>query len=68
VEWEQLTPVRLRGQLFPVGTFFGGRSRTDPSPSRALLRGDGGEGGPALFNFLATAVRTQNFALFVVDQ
>jgi hypothetical protein len=36
--------------------------------SRALLGGDGGEGGPALLHFLATAVRAENFALFVVDQ
>src|ERR1700747_2248862 len=35
--------------------------------SSALLGGDGGEGGPALLNFLATAVRAENLALFVVD-
>jgi len=35
--------------------------------SRALLGGDGGEGGPALLHFFAAAVRAQNFALFVVD-
>jgi len=36
--------------------------------SRALLGGDGGEGGPALLHFLATAVRAQNLTLFVVDE
>jgi len=36
--------------------------------SRALFGGDGGDGGPTLFHFLAAAVRAQNFALFVVDE
>jgi len=34
--------------------------------SGALVRRDSGEGGPALLNVLAAAVRTQDFALFVV--
>src|SRR6266699_2657020 len=33
--------------------------------SGALVRRDSGEGGPALLNVLAAAVRTQDFALFV---
>jgi len=36
--------------------------------SRALLGGDGGEGGPALLYFLAATVRADDFALFVVDE
>src|SRR5207245_3880359 len=36
--------------------------------SGALVRRDSGEGGPALLNVLAAAVRTQDFALFVVGE
>ena len=36
--------------------------------SGALLRRDRVEGGPALFDFLAAAVRTEYLPLFVVDQ
>ena len=36
--------------------------------SGALVRRDSGEGGPALLNVLAAAVRTQDFALLVVGE
>jgi len=36
--------------------------------SRALLGGDGGEGGPALLDVFAATVRTDDLSLFVVDE
>jgi hypothetical protein len=36
--------------------------------SGALLRRDGGEGGPALLDFLAATVRAEDLPLLVVDE
>ena len=36
--------------------------------SRALVRHNGRDSGPALLNVLAAAVRANNFAFLVVDQ
>jgi hypothetical protein len=36
--------------------------------SGTLLRRNGGEGGPALLDFLAATVRTEDLSFFVVDE
>src|SRR5215471_15425795 len=42
--------------------------RTVQTGSGALLRCDRAEGRPALFNFFAATVRTEDIALLVVDE
>ncbi|SRR6266404_5569086 len=64
-EWDEMSQATewVPGQLPNYGA-----TPLELCFSRALLGGDGGEGGPALLHFFAAAVRAQNFALFVVDQ
>ena len=48
--------------------FVDADTRTPVTPSGAFLRRDCVEGGPALLDFLAAAVRTEDLPLLVVDK